>query len=57
MCANYDNTPMQYTAILHRFKKGINFQMKKIVIFFLIFAQIRDRGYRLEHGGSSNEYP
>ena len=29
MCANYDNTPMQYTAILHGLKKG-NFQMKKM---------------------------
>ena len=39
--------------------KFVNFQMKKMFVFFLIFAQNIDRGYTLEspHWGGSNEYP
>ena len=54
---HYENTPIQYTAILHSCKNG-NFQMKND-IFFLIFAQNIDCGYTLElpQLGGSNEYP
>ena len=44
---HYANMSVQYTAIFHGCKNG-NFQMKKCVVFFLIFAQNMDRGYTLE---------
>ena len=36
----YDNTPMQYTAIFKAVKKNkrYNFQIKYVVVFFLIFC-------------------
>ena len=43
---HYDNSPMQYTAIVHCCKND-NFQMKNCDIF-LIFAKKLDRGYTLE---------
>ena len=47
-CMHYENTPMQYTAILHRsVKLNDKLQSKKKYIF-LIFAQNIDRGYTLE---------
>ena len=54
---NYDDTPVQYTAIFHGCKNE-KFQMKNSDIF-LIFAQNIDHGYTLEppQGGGSNEYP
>ena len=51
LSAHYDNTPMQYTAILKGCKYG-NFQMKNCD-FFLIFAQNIDRGYTFVF----NQYP
>ena len=44
--SNYENIPMQYTAIF-RGCINDNFQMEK-VDNFLIFAQNIDRGYMLE---------
>ena len=44
--SQYENTPMQYTAIFHGYKNG-NFPMKNCDIF-LIFAQNIDCGYTLE---------
>ena len=43
----YDNTPIQYTAIFHDGCKNNNFQMKNCDIF-LIFAHNIDPGYTLE---------
>ena len=47
---------MQYTAIFHYCENG-NFQMKKMLLFFL--AQNIYQGYTLEppNWGGSNEYP
>ena len=44
--SQYENTPMQYTAIFHGCK-NVHFQMKFVNIF-LIFAQNIDCGYTLE---------
>ena len=49
---NYNNIPMQYTAIFHGSKNDY-FQMKKKKIFVFFFALNIDRGYTL----GSNEYP
>ena len=46
LSVSLQNTPMQYTAIFHRYKND-NFQLKK-VDYFLIFAQNIDCGYTLE---------
>ena len=43
----YENTPMQYTAIFHGCK-NVHFQIIIFLIFFLIFAQNIDCGYTLE---------
>ena len=43
---HYDNTPIQYTVIIHGCKND-NFQMKNCNIFH-IFAQNIDCGYTLE---------
>ena len=49
---------MQYTEIF-KVVKNENFQWKKIIDIFLIFAQNIDSGYALEppRRGGSNEYP
>ena len=53
----YENTPMQYTAIIHRCRND-NFQMKNCN-FFYIFAHNIYNGYTLElpQCGGSYEYP
>ena len=55
---NYENLPMQYTRIFLSPVKIENF-MRKISIFFHLFAQNIDCGYTLEppRRGGSNEYP
>ena len=44
---HHENTPMQYTEIF-KVLKNENFQKKKKMIFFFIFAQNIDCGYLLE---------
>ena len=49
---HYENTPMQYTVISKVVKMKIF--SRKILIFFLIFAQNIDCGYTLEPPHRSN---